>query len=106
MSRSFKIFSFLLIVTFLLSACRLPFGLADRVKNAIVEEEKTDEDTEVPVTQETEVVVTPVPVVNPQDVYSEIFAAYNQRPYAVPEAYPGGYNLPFEASQVASLDRV
>ena len=106
MSRSFKVFSLLLILTFLLSACRLPFGLADRVKNAIVEKEKTGEGTEAPATQETEVVVTQAPLVNPQEVYSEVFAAYNQRSYAVPEAYPGGDNLPFEASQVANLDRV
>lgn len=105
MSRMFKFLSMLLVVIFLLSACRLPFDLFNRVKDAVVED-KPGEVTGVPATQQPAVDVPTVPEVDAAEVYGEVFAVYNQRTYSLPEVYPGGYTLPLDVSQVANLDRV
>ena len=105
MSRSFKFVSILLVITFLLTACRLPFDLVNRVKDAIVEEEQPGAETAVPATQEPAVEVTGAPVIIPEDLYGEVFAVYNQRSYSMPAAYTGGYTLPLNSSQVVNLDR-
>ena len=105
MSRSFKFVSILLVITFLLTACRLPFDLVNRVKDAIVDEELPGDETAVPATQEPAVEVTGAPVIIPEDLYGEVFAVYNQRSYSMPAAYTGGYTLPLNSSQVVNLDR-
>ncbi len=101
MSRMMRFLSLLLVVTFILTSCRLPFDLFNRVKEEILQEETT-----VPVTQVPEVVVPEVPPISAADLYGEVFASYDQRSYALPTVYQGGYTLPLSVDEVVNFDRV
>lgn len=103
MNRLFKVLSVLLIVAFLLSACQLPFNLVERIKNALIEKGQSGEVTE-PAAQGTETTTTQPPVVYPAEGMAPVFAAYQQRPYTMPEVYQGGYTLSLKASELVNLD--
>ena len=100
MSRMMRFLSLLLVVTFILTACRLPFDLFNRVKEEILLEETTAPATQVP-----EVVVPEVPAISAEDLYGEVFAIYDQRSYSLPAVYQGGYTLPLSIDEVVYLDR-
>ena len=99
MIRKYKFLSLLLISTFILSACQLPFGILNQGNGGETTQPPTTDDTQTPATN-----VPDASQLSADEVYGGVFAAYQQRAYSIPPVYQGGYSLPLEEGQVSNLD--